>query len=103
MQKITVLYKHPNDDETFINYYKEKHLPLVEKIEGLVKTEITKIQSAPGGEPSEFFLMTELYFKDEAQMQESMGSPEGQTVVDDLVNFATGGMTILIGNTVQNW
>ena len=64
--------------------------------------EITKIQSGPGGTPSEFFLMAELFFNDEVQMQEAMGSPEGQTVVDDLVNFATGGMTILIGNTIQN-
>lgn len=103
MQKITVLYKHPTNAESFTTYYKEKHLPLVDKIEGLIKTEITKIQSAPGGEPSEFFLMAELYFKDETQMQEAMSSPEGQTVVDDLVNFATGGLTILIGNTINNW
>jgi len=41
-----VLYKHPKDAEKFKIYYKEKHLPLVDKIEGLAKTEITKIQGA---------------------------------------------------------
>mgnify|MGYP000078089646 CR=1 FL=1 len=102
MQKITVLYKHPNDAEKFKSYYKNKHLPLVDKIEGLYKAEITEIQSGPGGQPSDYFLMAELYFKDLAQMQESMGSPEGQTVTDDLSNFATGGVTVLIGNTIEN-
>ncbi len=103
MQKITVLYKHPTDAEKFKTYYKEKHLPLVDKIEGLAKTEITKIQGAPGGAPSDYFLMAELYFKNEAQMQESMGSPEGQAVTDDLSNFATGGLTIMLGNTNESW
>ena len=103
MQKITVLYKHPTDADKLKAYYKEKHLPLVDKMEGLAKTEITTIQGAPGGAPSDYFLMAELYFKDEAQMQESMGTPEGQAVVDDLSNFATGGLTIMIGNTIDNW
>ena len=103
MQKITVLYKHTSDAEKFKTYYKTKHLPLVDKIEGLVKAEITNIQGAAGGEPSEYYLMAELYFKDEAQMQESMGSPEGQAVADDLSNFATGGVTIMVGNTIGNW
>ncbi len=101
MQKITVLYKHPTDAKHFKNYYNEKHLPLVDKIEGLAKAEITEIQGSLGGEPSDYFLMAELYFKDEAQMQESMGSPEGQAVANDLSNFATGGVTIMVGHTVN--
>ncbi|WP_178987935.1 EthD family reductase [Winogradskyella schleiferi] len=102
MKKITVLYKHPSDAEKFKTYYKETHLPLVDKIEGLAKAEITEIQGELGGEPSDYFLMAELYFKTEEQMQESMGSTEGQAVANDLSNFATGGVTIIIGNTV-NW
>jgi len=54
MQKITVLYKHPNDNEKFKTYYKEKHLPLVYKVEGAAETEITKIQVTPGGEHSDY-------------------------------------------------
>ena len=101
MKKITVLYKHPKDPKMFKSYYNNKHLPLVDKMKGLAKTEITEIQGSLGGEPSDYFLMAELYFKDEAQMQKSMGSPEGQAVANDLSNFATGGVTIMIGNTVN--
>ena len=102
MQKITVLYKHLTDVQTFKSYYKQTHLPLVDKIEGLAKAEITEIQGSLGGQPSDYFLMAELYFKDEAQMQASMGSPEGQAVANDLSNFATGGVTIMVGNTINN-
>jgi uncharacterized protein (TIGR02118 family) len=42
--------------------------------------------------------MAELYFPSQAQMQESLGSPEGQAAVGDLANFATGGVTIVIGS-----
>ncbi len=32
-------------------------------------------------------------------MQETMGSPEGQATVNDLSNFATGGVTVIVGHT----
>lgn len=103
MQKITVLYKHPTDAKTFESYYKKRHLPLLDKIEGLAKSEITKIQGLLGGQPSDYFIMPELYFKNEAQMQQSMGSSEGQAVANDLSNFASSGVDIFIGNTIDNW
>lgn len=100
MIKVIVLYKHPKDPEHFKRYYKEKHLPLVAKMIGITKTEITEIQGAPDTETSDYFLMAELYYKDEVQMQESMASPEGQDTVNDLSNFATGGVTVMIGKTI---
>ena len=103
MQKITVLYGHPTDTNTFETYYRSTHLPLVDKLELVLKVEITKINSGPGGSKSEFFLMAELYFEDLAQLEETMSSPEGQAVVDDLAHFATGGVTIMMGNTIENW
>jgi len=34
-------------------------------------------------------------------IMQTFGSPEGKAAVDDLANFATGGVTMLIG-TVEN-
>lgn len=101
MFKISVLYNNPENPEAFDAYYKSKHLPLVNQIEGVLKFEITRILSGPGGSPSDHYLLAELYFRDEAQMQESMSSPEGQATTDDLANFATTGVQILIGHTVD--
>ena len=60
MFKITVLYNTPENPAAFDAYYKEKHIPLVDQI-------------------------------------------EGQATVDDLNHFATGGVSILIGSTIDNW
>jgi uncharacterized protein (TIGR02118 family) len=101
MFKITVLYNNPKDPEAFDQYYKEKHMPLVDQIEGISKVELTKIHRGPGGSASDHYLMAELYFRSEEQMNESMSSPEGQATVDDLAHFASGGVTILIGSTID--
>ena len=101
MFKISVLYNNPENPEAFDAYYQDKHLPLVNQIEGVLKYEITRILSGPGGATSDHYLLAELYFRDQTQMQESMSSPEGQATTDDLANFATAGVQILIGETVE--
>lgn len=42
--------------------------------------------------------MAELYFSTQAQMEQTLGSPEGRDTVADLENFATGGYTVIIGS-----
>lgn len=99
MYKLTVLYKHPTDVETFETYYKEKHLPLASTMEGVDKLELTKLLGTPDGQKAEYYRMAELYFSSVEQMQETMGSPEGQATVNDLSNFATGGVNVIVGIT----
>lgn len=102
MHKITVLYGHPDSAEVFEKYYKEKHLPLAATMEGVAKIELTKLLGTPDGKKAEYYRMAELYFSSPEQMQETMSSPEGQATVDDLANFATGGVHVLMGITETN-
>jgi len=97
MIKLTVLYGHPTDPETFEEYYATTHLPLVAKTAGIEKAELTKFLDAPDGSKAPYYRMAELWFTDEAAMQAALGSPEGQATTGDLANFATGGVTILTG------
>jgi len=99
MQKLTVLYRHPTDADTFEKYYKEKHLPLAATMEGVAKLELTKFLGTPDGQKADYYRMAELYFDNLEQMQETMSSPEGQATVNDLSNFATGGVNVIIGVT----
>jgi hypothetical protein len=47
--------------------------------------------------------MAELYFPNEAELQITLNSPEGKAAaVGDLPNFATGGVTMLVG-FVEGW
>ncbi|TYA57512.1 EthD family reductase [Formosa maritima] len=99
MLKLTVLYKHPLDAEAFETYYKEKHMPIFESVEGISKFELTKFLGTPDGQKADYYRMAELYFTSVEQMQETMGSPEGQATVNDLSNFATGGVNVIVGMT----
>jgi uncharacterized protein (TIGR02118 family) len=101
MLKATVLYGHPTDVDAFEKYYAETHTPLALKMKGVDKMELTKFVSAPDGGKPAYYRMAELYFAGPAEMQQSMGSPEGQATAADLANFATGGVTMIIG-AVEN-
>ena len=97
MIKATLLYGHPGDAEAFEKYYAETHLPLATKMNGVQKLELTKFISAPDGGKAAYYRMAELFFAGPAEMQETMASPEGQAATADLGNFATGGVTFIIG------
>ena len=98
MIKGTVLYGHPADAAAFEKYYAETHLALVNKTGGILKTEYTRFFPNPDGSAPAYYRMAELYFAGPAEMQQALGSPEGQAMAADLANFATGGVTIIIGN-----
>ena len=102
MLKLTVLYGHPKDAEAFEKYYNEKHLPLATTMEGVAKLELTKFMGTPDGQKADYYRMAELYFTSPEQMQETMSSPEGQATTDDLSNFATGGVNVIVGITETN-
>ena len=95
--KATLLYGHPVDTDAFEKYYSETHLPLSATMKGVEKLELTKFISAPDGSKAAYYRMAELSFSDGEQMQQTMASPEGQATTADLANFATGGVTMIIG------
>ena len=97
MMKATLLYHHPVDPQAFERYYAQTHLPLAAKMAGVARLELTRFAPGPDGSRPVFYKMAELYFAAAAQMQTTLGSPEGQVAVADLQNFATGGVTALTG------
>ena len=97
MYKLTVLYEHPDKPEHFEKYYKEKHIPLAQQMVGVSDIELTKFDSTSGGEKPSYYRMAEIYFVSREAMAETMASPKGQEVIDDLLNFATGGVKVLLG------
>ena len=93
--KLTVLYGHPDDPEAFENYYANTHMPLVDKIP-LQSYEVAKIVATPDGSDLPYYRIFEGYSEDMEQLQNSLATQEGQAVVGDIPNFATGGATIFI-------
>ena len=97
MIKLTVLYGHPVDPPAFEAYYSSTHMPLVGKINGVVKAETTKFLPGLDGLKPHYYRMAAFYFNNTEELQIALRSPEGTATTDDLQNFATGGLTILMG------
>ncbi len=97
MIKLTVLYGHPTDADAFEAYYTDTHLPIAETIRGIDKLEYTKFLSAPDGVAPAHYRMAEFWVKSPEALKAIMHSPEGTATSADLANFATGGVTLLIG------
>lgn len=99
MVKLVVAYGTPDDPAGFDRYYPETHIPLVQKIPNLRRFESGKVVGTPDGSPAPFYYLAELSFDGAEELQEGMGSPEGQAALADLANFATGGVTPMIAET----
>jgi uncharacterized protein (TIGR02118 family) len=97
MIKVTVLYGHPTDTSAFENYYANNHLPKAAKMTGHEKLELTKFLNTAEGKKPSYYRMTEFWYSNIETMQEAMSSQEGQATTGDLSNFATGGVTLLVG------
>jgi uncharacterized protein (TIGR02118 family) len=94
MVKAVVLYGHPENAEEFERHYADTHTPLATAIPGLQRFEAARGFATPDGGAVPYQRIAELTFADMDALQAGMGSAEGQAAVDDLSNFATGGVTI---------
>ncbi|MBZ0202258.1 MAG: EthD family reductase [Ignavibacteria bacterium] len=101
MIKLIAMYKTPSDKEIFDKHYFNNHLPIVAKIPGLIKSEVSKIKPLPGTE-SDYYLMTEMYYADMDSFNAAMGSPEGKASARDIVNFAKNSVEFFLGKVDQN-
>ena len=96
MIKLVALYKTPADKEQFDKHYFEVHMPLVAKIPGLIKSEVSKLKPLPGSE-SNYYMLTEMYYQDMDSFNAAMASPEGKASAKDLMNFAKNSVDFYLG------
>lgn len=101
MIKLTVIYGHPADANAFESYYNSTHMEIADKIPGVARWELTRFTgSADGGRPA-FHRMAELYFPSLEEMEKSLQSPQGMAALRDIPNFATGGVTVMVGRVMN--
>lgn len=90
MHRVLVLYGTPEDPAAFKDYYVNTHLPLASALPGLRSMRYGFDLSAPDG-PAPYFCVFEAEFESGADLGAAMSSPEGQKVLADIPNYATGG------------
>lgn len=101
MIKLTVIYGHPADVDAFERYYNTTHMKIADKIPGVARWELTRFTGSPDGGRPAFHRMAELYFQSLEEMEKSLQSSEGMAALHDLPNFATGGVTVMIGRVMN--
>ena len=76
MYKLVTLYRRVDDEQTLEDFFSQVHLPLAEKLPGLIKSEVSRIPGKPGGE-SRFHLMYELYFRSKTTLDSALVTDPG--------------------------
>ena len=100
MVKLVVLYRRPADVDAFEKHYREVHLPLVRKMPGLRRIELSRFTGAPMGEPR-YYMMAELYFDDPAAMRNALGSEEGKAAGKDIMSVAGDVLHMMFADTEE--
>jgi uncharacterized protein (TIGR02118 family) len=101
MFDVTVLYHHPIDPEAFRAYYASYHIPLAKKMPGLRAYSVSEgVVATLDGSPPPYFLIARLQFDSRKAFNEAATSEVGQAVVADVPKFATGGVTMLVSDSI---
>lgn len=87
MVKMTALYKRPADVEAFLNHYHNVHMPIVRRLPGVKKVEISSMFTFKG-DPADPFIMADVYFEDKAQLIAALKSDPGRESGRDAQEFA---------------
>jgi uncharacterized protein (TIGR02118 family) len=96
MVKLVVLYGQPEDPDAFERYYADTHTELAKAVPRLRRFEAARGIATPDGSDVAYQRIAELTFDDVEALQAGIASDEGQAAVNDIPNFATGGVTIFI-------
>src|SRR5438046_1782905 len=97
---VIVLYNQPTDTAAFEKYYAEKHVPLfashAQEI-GVTRVELVKFPATIDGQRPALYRMADIRFESRAALEKGIATAGFKAVAADLANFATGGVTVLIG------
>lgn len=99
MAHVVVMYKTPKDAAAFDKHYAETHIPLVKKIAGLRKYDISHGPVVTPAGLSDYYLIATLYFDSLDAIKAGFGSPEGKAAGADVQKFATGGAEMFLFDT----
>lgn len=101
MIKVVALYRKPDDLDAFMRHYTEVHTPLVKKVPGLAKLEITRIEADAFGGEAPYVLMCVMSYPDRDTFNAAMRSDENKAVVRDVMGFAKDIVTVMVGPDID--
>ena len=100
MARLVVMYPKPADPARFDRHFREKHMPLVEKMPGLRAYSYGPAKSLEGGDGVFFWVFNGTFDSHDA-VGKALSSPEGQAAVADIPNYSQASPTILVLETTD--
>ena len=95
MPRLIALYNQPDDPDAFDAHYRDVHTPIVARYPNLRDVRLSKPAGVAGRTPP-FYLMAEMVFDSEADLDEAIASDAGADSARDLRNFAGAGVTMFV-------
>ena len=105
MAFVTVIYNAPKSAAAFEKYYWETHVPLVGQKQaevGFTAAELTKFDATLDGKAPTYYRQAVLWFPSMADLEKGIATPGFKAIGDDLANFATGGLTAMVGEQTND-
>ena len=99
--KITVIYDHPQDRDTFEAGYPDQ-LALAEKIPGVDRLESSKVWPKEDGTPTPAYRLLDLYFADYDTANDAAASVEAGAFFRSALALATGGVRIVFADIEES-
>ena len=94
--KIVVIYPRPAEETEFERAYLDEHVPMVEdKLKGLTRLVLTKVQSSPQGKVSAYRI-AEFHFSTLEDLNKAAESDGGKEVIAHGIKISTGGPPIIL-------
>lgn len=83
MVKLVILFKHPEDEDTFERHY-ARNLVLLEKMPGIVRRQANMVLGGPAGK-SPYYRILEFYFEDFDALDAALTSKVGDAAGKQLM------------------
>jgi uncharacterized protein (TIGR02118 family) len=99
--KLTVVYGTPDNADEFEKHYMDVHMPIVQRFPNLQRAELARVDGGPFGSPSPYYWMAELYFADEAALNEALTSPAGAESGKDFGVIAPPGSFMTVSSVLD--
>jgi uncharacterized protein (TIGR02118 family) len=94
--KLTFLFNHPEDPDSFDAYFFEHNLPRNIAVMQLRRREVAMVSGTPDGGPAPYHVIAEYYFDSMEDLQAAFTSEAGRRLNEDLANFAGASFSAFI-------
>ncbi len=99
MAKLIALYRPPADPAEFDRVFFEKQVPLVKKVPGLRRYEVTRGPIAKIDGTSQYYMIATLTFDSIAAIEAALDSDAGRAAAMNVAAYGTAGVELLIAET----